>query len=429
MDNNHKTIIVVGAGIAGLVAARELSSRYNVIVLEAANRIGGRIYTLEDDSFSTVIEAGAEFIHGEARHTLALLKEAGIRHLLVEGKMYRKEKGQWVVQEEMIEGWDALLKKMRKVKVDTTMYDFLQENYGDDKYSDLRRHAIAFAEGFDIADVKKASVKSLYREWSKTDEHYRIPSGYGALVRFLADDCINKGCRIITDEPIKQVDWEPGDVTVYTKQDKKYYADKIIITVPVSILQQALGKAAINFTPPLDEYIKATHQVGFGHVIKIVAQFDSAFWEEDMGFVFSDEQFPTWWTQLPDKVPVLTGWAGGTKATLMEGNTDEELLEKALLSLANIFDLPVQTIKQKMLASRVFDWQKNVWSCGAYSYGMPETVAARELLHTPIDSTIFFTGEAIDDGDSPGTVEGAIAHAYSMTKMLEEADNTTVTPS
>jgi monoamine oxidase len=428
MNNTNKTVIVVGAGIAGLVTARELSSRYNIIIIEAANRVGGRIYTLEDKAFSSVIEAGAGFIHGEARHTLALLKEAGIRHLPVEGKMYRKEKGQWVEQEEMIEGWDELVKKMKKVKVDTTIYDFLQENYGDDKYADLRRHAIAFAEGFDIADVKKVSVKSLAREWAKADENYRIPSGYGALVRFLADDCTNKGCRIITGEPVTQIDWEPGEVTVYTK-DKKYYADKVIITVPISILQQALGKAVINFTPPLDEYVRAAQHVGFGQVIKVVAQFDSIFWKEDMGFVFSDEQFPTWWTQLPDKLPVLTGWAGGTKAVMMEGCSDEEMLEKALLSLANIFDLPLQTIKEKITAVRVFDWQKNTWSCGGYSYSMPETPAAREQLNKPVDNTIFFTGEAIHDGDSPGTVEGAIAHAYMMAKMLEERDNAAVTPS
>lgn len=427
--SNNKTIIIVGAGISGLVAARELSARYTVIIIEATDRIGGRIYTIEDDAFSTIVEAGAEFIHGEAKHTLALLKEAGIRHLPAEGKMYRKERGQWVEQEEMIEGWDELLKKMKKVKTDTNMFAFLQENFGEDKYVDLRRHAIAFAEGFDIADVKKVSVKSLYKEWSKTEEHYRIPSGYGALIRFLTDDCINKGCRIITGQPVTQIDYEPGEVTVYTKQEQKYHADKVIITVPVSILQQSLGKAAINFTPPLDEYVRAAHHVGFGHVVKVVIQFDHIFWKEDTGFVFSDEQIPTWWTKLPDKLPVLTGWAGGSKAAMMEGSTDEELLEKALLSLANIFDLPVQSIREKMVAARVFDWQKNSWSCGAYSYSMPETPAAREQLNKPVDNTVFFSGEAIDDGDSPGTVERAIAHAYTITKMLEDADKAPATPS
>src|SRR6185312_12606667 len=107
--------------------------------------------------------------------------------------------------------------------------------------ADLRRQAIAYAEGFDVADIKKVSVKFLYHEWSHEEAvNFRIPAGYGALINYLAAECEKKNCRIITDEPVKQIDWETNSAIVYTSGGKKYDAEKVIVTVPISILQKTL---------------------------------------------------------------------------------------------------------------------------------------------------------------------------------------------
>jgi monoamine oxidase len=414
-----ETIIIVGGGIAGLIAANELAHHYHIILIEANNRLGGRIYSCKEKNFSTVIEAGSEFIHGKLKETLHLLKQAGIEYVPVKGKMYRKEKGGWKEQEDIIEGWDELLKGMKKVKEDMTMYDFLQQYFGAPEKADLRRHAIAFTEGFDVADIKKVSVRSLYDEWShESDEPYRIPLGYGALINYLEAECEKKGCRIITGEPVKQIDWETNTVTVYTASEKKFDANNAIITVPISILQKTLAKASINFTPPLDDYVNAAGQIGYGDVIKVLLQFKEAIWKKDTGFILSDEIFPTWWTQLPNPVPLLTGWMGGNKAQRMGDETDEELLEKAILSVSNIFNLTVNDIRKKLLAGKVFNWKKNEWSLGAYSYPMPGSVQAREVLNASVNNTIYFTGEGLYDGESPGTVEAAIVHAKETAAKL-----------
>jgi monoamine oxidase len=110
-----ETVIIVGAGAAGLMAAKELSNKYDVTILEASSRLGGRIWSKPAKDSST-IEAGAEFIHGHQKQTIQLLKEAGIEYVPVEGKMYRREKGSWKEQTEMVEGWDQLLKQMKKTK-------------------------------------------------------------------------------------------------------------------------------------------------------------------------------------------------------------------------------------------------------------------------------------------------------------------------
>src|SRR6476620_1617028 len=110
-----ETVIIVGAGVAGLMAARELIGDYNVIVLEASARVGGRVWSKPLQDTATIVEAGAEFIHGHQSETLKLLKQAGMEYVAVEGKMYRKEKGILLEQTEMIPGWDELLKKMKKL--------------------------------------------------------------------------------------------------------------------------------------------------------------------------------------------------------------------------------------------------------------------------------------------------------------------------
>ena len=416
-----ESLIIIGGGIAGLTAANELAGDFSIQLIEARRELGGRIRSLQPGLFSKTTEAGSEFIHGNLKHTLALLKQAGIGYVKCTGRFLHKENGGWHEQFDMIEGWDLLLKKMKKAKEDMTMYDFLQEYFGKDKHADLRRHAIGFTEGFDIADVKKVTVSSLYNEWSKQEEElYRIPSGYGALVAYLETACKKNGCSVITNEPVTQIDWEKNNVTVYTAGGKKIYGNKCIVTVPVSILGKTMVSSAINFTPPLDEQVRAAQQVGFGTVIKIIIEFKITFWEKDCLFLFSDEIIPTWWTQLPDEVPVLTGWAGGTKAERLSDESEDELLEKGLLSLASIFEKPVSFIRENLVAAKVFNWQKDAWALGAYSYTMPGSKTARKILAAGIEDTIFFAGEAIHSGTAPGTVEAAIINAKEIAGRLRK---------
>jgi monoamine oxidase len=240
------------------------------------------------------------------------------------------------------------------------------------------------------------------------------------LINYLEAECRKKGCDLFVNEPVTQVDWEKNNVTVYTSGSKKFFANKCILTVPVSILGKTMARASINFTPPMDEQVKAAQQIGFGTVIKIILEFKRSFWEEDCHFVFSDEIIPTWWTQLPDKTPILTGWVGGTKAERLSDESDAELLEKALLSLAAIFEKPLTFIKGNLVVAKVFNWQKEKGALGAYSFSMPQTTAARKLLTQGVEETIFFAGESVHDGEAPGTVEAAIINAKEIAGKLRK---------
>src|SRR5215471_6008009 len=152
-----ESIIIIGAGAAGLMAAYDLSKKEKqVTILEASGRLGGRIYTIDDPSFSMPVEMGAEFIHGELPLTIQLLKEAGINYYETRGGMFRIEKGELKKENETGEDWGILMSQMKALKTDMPLAAFLDRFLSDSRYKDLRNFVQSFAEGFDLADPSDA---------------------------------------------------------------------------------------------------------------------------------------------------------------------------------------------------------------------------------------------------------------------------------
>src|SRR5678815_4282420 len=144
-------IIIAGGGVAGLFAARELSRQgYDITILEATERLGGRIHTIRNALFTQPVEKGVEFIHGNLPLTIKLLKEARIEYKPVRGNMIRVVDGDWKTQDDFTLGWDELIEKMNSVRQDMTMDEFLQQNFSHEKYNDLRTSVLRFANGFDL---------------------------------------------------------------------------------------------------------------------------------------------------------------------------------------------------------------------------------------------------------------------------------------
>ena len=409
-------MIIIGGGISGLVAARRLSINYEITILEALPRFGGRIYTLNKNEMPAKIEAGAEFVHGEAVETIKLLQEAGITFAKTEGDFYSK-KGNFLKKDDRSDnGWDFLLEKMGTITADITLQEFLKLYFSEPQFEDLCQQAISFAQGFDLADIDKVSVKSLYQEWANQSEDYRINGGYGQLVGFLVNSCIEKGCTLIANAEVKKIRWKKGNVEILTINETLYKADQCLITVPLGILQKGiLGK---NFEPAIADYIAAAQQIGFGSVLKVILSFKQQFWQDGAAFFLSNEEIPTWWTQFPALTPILTGWAGGPKAVVLSTFSKEEIIEKAIDSLSMIFKLSKEDLKKAITGCEVFNWHLEPSFLGAYSYATPETAAALEILRQPIQNTLFFAGEAMYSGPNPGTVEAAIVSALQAAESL-----------
>jgi monoamine oxidase len=413
-------VIVVGGGVAGLFAARELSKQgHAVIVLEATDRLGGRVHTIRNSLFTQPVEKGVEFIHGNLPLTMELLKESGIESKVVRGNMVRVVGGNWKTQDDFTLGWDELMRKMNSIRQDMTLDEFLEANFNDEKYNGLRKSVRGFANGFDLADTSRASVLSLREEWmGEEDQQYRIPGGFDQLINFLEKECLRVGCTMYASSAVTEIKWQGNDLKISTSNNKTHDATKVIVTISLGQLQS--GRAII-FQPAIDNYFQATSKIGFGSVIKIMMEFKDPFWEKkkkNIGFLFTNEIIPTWWTQSPSPYPLLTGWAGGPQAWTLEDKDDEAILDLAFRSLSNIFRVTVDELKQKLTAATVANWKKDPYSSGAYSYDTVESMEAKKLLNTPIANTIFFAGEAFYEGPSPGTVEAALVSAKNVVDKI-----------
>lgn len=401
------SVIIIGGGAAGLLAASELAGDFEVLVLEALPRIGGRIHSHRIGD--TIIEAGAEFIHGNVPLTLELLQRAGISYAETAGEMYRKSQGRFTEAAEMTEDWNGLLEKMEAEPADLTVKELLEKHFSGERYVLFRKHVRSYAEGFDLADISRASVKGMLKEWKEQEyTNFRIPAGYSRLMNYLADQAKSKGARVVTGQPVSKVHWQRGEVSVQTREGNQWTAARLLVTVPVSMLQKQASGAGIKFMPPVDIDQSGSGIIGFGAVIKLVFRFKRSFWQVDAGFILSDELIPTWWTQLPDPVPLITGWVGGLAASELSSEGDESLVEIGLGSLAAIYDLPVETLKEQLEHASVFNWQRQPYILGGYSYATVDGEAARTSLSVPLEDTLFFAGEAVYSGDHPGTVEAAL---------------------
>jgi monoamine oxidase len=411
-------ILIIGAGAAGLMAARELvKAGKKITILEARDRCGGRIHTIEG------IELGAEFIHGDLPVTLGLLKEAQIAIQPSGGEMWQHRNGAFDDEDRFMKGWDVLMEKLAALQIDVTINEFLEREFPGDKYNGLKTSVRRFASGYDSADPDKASAFALRQEWNSEDDHaqHRVNGGYGQMISFLEGDIIKGGGKIVLDTIVKQIEWARGKVKAITSEGKIHEAEKVIIALPLGILQaDATEQAAVSFNPAVPEYFKAACKIGFGEVIKVLLKFDTPFWEDEqtvklagknserMGFVLSDEEIPTWWTQVPIHSSILTGWLGGPPAEVKKNLPDRQILDLALQSLANIFKRTAGELKTHLRSFYIANWTVDSFALGSYAYDTVESHDGRAILHEPIEDTIYFAGEYMYQGPVMGTVEAAL---------------------
>jgi monoamine oxidase len=320
-------VVIIGAGATGLMAGYKLAKKgKKVIVLEARNRTGGRIHTIENELFFKHAELGAEFVHGDLPVTLNLLQEAGITYSPAGGSMVRYSDGQFTEDEQFIEEWDLLLKKLNELKDDTTLAAFLAEHFAGNQYEKLRNAVTRYVSGYDTADPALASAFALRDEWQHEDEgaQHRVDGGYCEMIGYLADKIKEHNGLIYLNSVVREIHWKPGDVKVITDSGIIYGAEQLLVALPLGVLQaDKREKGAVVFHPPIKEQTDAIKAMGFGAIIKFLLEFDEIFWENkaithlagkslrDMGFLFSNEVIPTWWTQAPKHSPVLTGWLAG----------------------------------------------------------------------------------------------------------------------
>jgi monoamine oxidase len=414
--------VVIGAGAAGLMTARELArAGKRVTILEARDRCGGRIWPLPPEEFGYPAEGGPEFVHGAAPVTRALMREARLSLQPRGGTRWSTRNGALKPDESSTPHMGLFYRALAEVKADLPIAEFLEAHFGDRRYAELRRAVTRTVEGYDAADPWRFSTLALRDEWMARDdgEHGRIAGGYGALIEFLASECRRHGAALHLGAPVTAIDEAGGRVAVRCCNGAAFEADAAILTVPPPLLSEiALPSAA-------RDRAAVAGDIGFGNVVKILLRFATRWWADhsgrdlaDLSFLISDATVPTWWTQHPAKDPVLTGWFAGPKADRVSSLTEAELIDMGLASLAEIFDLPVDRIRSNLVAARAINWGNDPFARGAYSYATPRTRKAQSVLRQPNTDAIFFSGEALYAGPDMGTVEAALASGQETAQTI-----------
>jgi monoamine oxidase len=426
-------VIVIGAGAAGLAAAAELGrSGLSVTILEARNRIGGRIFTQRDPVCQAPIELGAEFIHGLPPEIWELLRARNARIAEVTGEPWCFRKGR-LSSCDFFSQIDDIFKQTDARSSDESFLSFLKrccsESEMNPEQQEAKERALAYVTGFNAADPDRVGVHWLIEsmqaeEKIEGDRAFRSVNGYADLIDLFRQELAQSGVDVQTEIVVCSVGWSRDHVEITARRSSelcKFVTGRVLVTLPLAVLQVAAEETgAVRFTPALPrEKLEALQKLEMGKAIRVTLRFRHRFWDtisqdsktlSGMSFLFSqDDWYPTWWTTLPEKLPIITGWAPFRCAERLSGRDHAFVMEQSIQTLGRLLAISEKELMPLLEAAYFHDWQTDPFSRGAYSYGTVGADGAQKALASPVESTLFFAGEATDATGHNGTVHGAIA--------------------
>ena len=436
-----RSAIVVGAGVAGLAAARCLrEAGLEVTVLEARDRIGGRVWTEHPQGLGVPVEIGAEFIHGATPEIDRLAREARLRVVDIAGRRWTTRRGKLVLLDDFWEQLDRVMRRLDEEREpDRSFADAVARMRG--LSSQQRKLAIQYVEGFHAADTHVISERALAEGGSPRGDVRerrigRVVEGYDAVVNALANpvrDVIRVGAVV------DGVLWSGDGVEVRwtdhgSARRESSTARAAVIALPLGVLNAPRGSLGhVAFEPPLRRKERAAELLAMGTVVRVALQMDEPFWTDEkfaarigderfdtMSFLHAgnDVAFPVWWSQYPVRAPLLVGWRGGPGATHMAQWSRERVIAEAATSLAGILSMSRRAIDRHVTAAYTHDWINDPFARGTYSYATVGGNEASAALGRPEGGVLFFAGEHADREGRNGTVHGAMASGWDAARAL-----------
>ena len=422
-------VVVVGAGIAGLAAARRLAEDgLQVTLIEARDRAGGRIYTVPPVAGELPVELGAEFVHGLPLELIHLIEEAGLTRFELGGETlcFHKERGVGRLgpcagQPEVDQLFDEL-GHLQPPQEDLSFSEFVaQREFSPEAVA----QATNYVEGFNAADARRISIRALEKQQAAEDaisgdRLFRVEEGYARVPEFLLRRFLEAGGRWVPSAPVRTITWKPGKVELGTETDQVFEGAVAVITLPLGVLRAR----RVAFAPEPAEILDAADRLVMGTAARVVYEFDHAFWSEfsrlkGVSFLFAPDAIPpTWWTTEPSADSVITGWVAGRR-------TDQlnlaELPEMGLTTLAGLLGSEVSEMRKHLVRWHHHDWKNDVYSLGSYTYVPRGAIQASDELSVPVEKTLFFAGEHTDTSGHWGTVHGALRSGYRVAEQVVSA--------
>lgn len=418
---NDSQVIVIGAGIAGLAAARALAERgVQVTVLEARERVGGRVYTRHADG--ATVELGAEFVHGRAPELWALIDELGVETTERDGTVLRADPDGGLAEDSL---QDVAMFETLEELGDYTGPDQPIAEYLADKSltPEDRASLLGYVEGFNAADANRIGIHALAAQQVAEDEiegdrAWHVRGGYVQLAEYLAAKVRELGGEVLLGEVVTSVTWEPGSVRVATA-NAEYAAQQCVVALPLGVLHRA-NQGGITFAPE-PPALAAARRLAMGSAVRFTMVFRRRWWEDTpvaispgklgaLSFLFTFESLPSvWWTPHPEpEHTMLTGWVGGPRSATLAGQSADQLAAQACVTLAKVFGVAEEDVRNELVSAHTHDWAGDPFSFGAYSYVPAGALDAPRAMTEPAEGTLFFAGEHTDVTAHWGTVHAAL---------------------
>ncbi|GAB3014038.1 FAD-dependent oxidoreductase [Mycobacterium bourgelatii] len=411
----NESALIVGAGVAGLAAARSLADAgWPVRLIEARSRIGGRIHTNRD--WGTPLELGASWIHGTTDNPLNELAERA-RAQRVPTAYYESAK---LAIDPRLSGVNYDNKVWRQFVSDAcaevdggTVAAAVKAAANREELTTTERAELAFYVNSEIeeeyaADADQLSANTFDQGNFTSGPQVVITSGYDAIPRLLAD-----GLQIELNTVVTAVVRRGTSVTVRAG-DRSFEGRAAIVTAPLGVLKSG----AIAFDPPLpDQHLRAVHALGFGALSKSFFRFDRRTWDEENAFFHylgSDDGMWTQWFTLPAAAgPIVLAFNAGHRGRWVENATPGEVMTNALPIARQLFGSDVAPVQ--VMSSR---WTTDPYALGCYSFHAPGSgLDDRRRLQEPIGDRLYLAGEAVTV-DNPGDVHGALLSGRSAAAEL-----------
>lgn len=427
-QKQHKKVIVIGAGIAGLAAAKKLHNKgYDVHVIEARDRIGGRIWT--DRSGKNPLDMGAGWIHGITGNPITRLShKAGATFTSKtdydNAVIYGKKGERDVITRSEFERYRNLFDQYMQVYLESnpkiSVKQAIKRMRATGKFNFLSDQELAFLVNTEIeheyaADAKRLSLEGFDEgeDWSGGDVLFA--DGYDKLTDYLA-----QGLKITLNAPVTQINYQGNHVIVRTTKHH-YQADKVIVTVPLGVLK----RHKIHFKPALPKNKQvAINALEMGTLNKVWMTFPYMFWVQDshmdlIQYVGNGKgKFAEWYNIYKyNAQPILLGFNAGSYAQRLEHASDQVVTAKAMKVLRRIYGNHIPD----PIEVKITRWNNDPYAYGAYSYlPVGADYEHREILKAPIDKKIYFAGEATSI-DNPATTQGAYLSGLREAKRILES--------
>jgi monoamine oxidase len=445
-------VLVVGAGVAGLAAARALADAgLRVRVLEARDRVGGRVHTRRVPGFASPVELGAEFIHGTPPELFDLVDRAGLvvaeaseEHLVREAD--GRVRGRATFSGPVV----ALLAGLDEAArgPDVSFADYVRARaaaVGAD--ADAVAAACAYVEGFHAGPADRVGVRALARAEraaSGDEPAYRLVDGYDAVPRWLAgeggDERAGPPLDVRLGAVVERVAWRAGRVEVVAAahgRAESHAARACVVTLPVGVLAAAAGApGAVAFDPPVPAVAALLGGVAMGHAAHVTLRFRRPFWWDAGAAAALDEgidgrtlafvhapgaPLPVWWTRRALRAPLLTGWAGGPAAERWDARPEADRAAAALDTVGEVLGVGRAALAAAFVDAHAHAWSTDPFTRGAYSYPLVGGAGAGAAFAEPVAGTLFFAGEHTDEGGNWATVHGALASGRRAAERVRAA--------